>query len=151
MLESTDLIAMFSVGRRPGVARLYRQRLRPFLTSEERAYWDRFIGIFESGLHQHHPQGLAMWLAGWLLRLVGGRELRRVIAGAPDAATQARWYERRLRGRYWNRLSRWLIGRSALMRWIVVHPGERELMRRAGLPGLARDRHLAGRRDRPGA
>lgn len=128
-LESPDLIAMFSVGRRPGVARLYRRRLRPFLTSDERAYWDRFIGIFGSGLHQHHPPGLAMWLTGWLLRLIGGRELRHAVAGAPDVATQARWYEQRLRGRYWNWLTRWLIGRSALMRWVVVHPGERELMR----------------------
>ncbi len=151
MLESTDLIAMFSVGRRPGVARLYRHRLRPFLTSEERAYWDRFIGIFELGFHQHHPQGLRDVAGRLAAAPVGGRELRRVIAGAPDAATQARWYEGRLRGRYWNRLSRWLIGRSALMRWIVVHPGERELMRRQGFQGWLETAYLAGGGGRPGA
>lgn len=134
-LESPDLIAMFSVGRRPGVARLYRRRLRPTLTSAERAYWDRFIGIFGSGFHQHHPPGAAMWLAGWVMRLIGGRELRHAIAAAPDVATQARWYEERLRGRYWNRLSRWLIGRTVLLRWFVVHPGERELMREQDFQG----------------
>ena len=131
-LESPDLIAMFSVGRRPGVARLYRHRLRPLLTSGDRAYWDRTIGIFETGLHQHHPPGLAMSFGAGMLRIIGGRQLRRAIAAAPDVATQSRWYRHHLRRRYWNRLSRWLMNQTVLLRWFVVHPGERELMREQG-------------------
>lgn len=127
-LDTPDLVALFAAGRRPGVQRLYRQRLRPALAPADRRFWDRYIGIFEIGLHQHQPVGLALLLLGWLLRLIGGRQLQRVIATAPDTATQARWYEERLRARYWNRLTRWLMGRTAMLRWFVVHEGERESM-----------------------
>jgi len=71
---------------------------------------------------------MTLLLVGWLLRLVGGRELRRIIATAPDASTQARWYEQRLHARYWNRLTRWLMSRATTLRWVVVHPGERDSM-----------------------
>jgi len=127
-LDTADLVALFAVGRRPGVQRLYRERLRPRLEPAGQRYWDRHIAIFEFGLHRHHPLGVTLLLVGWLLRLIGGRELRRIIATAPDASTQARWYEQRLKARYWNRLTRWLMGRATMLRWVVVHPGERDSM-----------------------
>ena len=128
-LDTTDLVALFSAGRRPGVRRLYRERLRPRLDPTEQRYWDRYIDVFEMGLHRHHPVGFALWLLSLSLRAIGGRELRHLIAAAPDATTQARWYERRLRWRYWNRPTRWLMRQTALLRLVVVHAGERDSMR----------------------
>jgi S-adenosylmethionine-diacylglycerol 3-amino-3-carboxypropyl transferase len=129
VLDSPDLIAMFSTGRHPDANRLYRRRLRPMVTSEDRRYWDRHIDIFEIGLHQHHPLGLAMYALGWLLRCIGGRRLAPIIDTAPDPATQARWYHQQLRARYWNRLTRWLLRRENVLRWLVIHRGERGVMR----------------------
>jgi S-adenosylmethionine-diacylglycerol 3-amino-3-carboxypropyl transferase len=129
ILESPDLVALFSIGRRPDAARLYRQRLRPKVTAGDRRYWDRHIGVFEAGLHQHRPVGLAMWVLGRLLRGIGGRRLQWIIDRAPDPATQARWYRQHLRARYWNRLTRWLLRRGSLLRWLVIHRGERDAMR----------------------
>lgn len=131
-LESPDLIAMFSTGRHPHATRLYRRRLRPKVTSEDRRYWDDHIDIFRIGLHRHHGVGLAMQALGWLLRAIGGRRLSTIVDTAPDAATQARWYRRHLRARYWNRLTRWLIRRESVLRWLVIHRGERDTMRRQG-------------------
>jgi betaine lipid synthase len=131
-LDTPDLIALFSIGRHRDVRRLYRAELRPRLDEGDRDYWDRWIGIFLVGLHQHHPVGVAMWVLGALLRAIGGRELKRMIVSAPDAAAQARWYEARLRGRYWNRLTRAAMASPALLRWVVVHGGERESMREQG-------------------
>ena len=128
ILESPDLIAMFSAGRHPDANRLYRQRLRPKVTPEVRGYWDDHIEIFEVGLHEHHPVGVAMGALGWLLRRIGGRRLAVIVATAPDPTTQARWYREHLRARYWTPVTRWLMRRESLLRWLVIHRGEREAM-----------------------
>lgn len=132
ILEPPDLIALFSIGRRPDANRLYRQRLRPNVTPEDRRYWDRHIDIFEVGLHQHGPVGLAVGALGRTLRRIGGRRLEWIIEQAPEPATQACWYRQHLRARYWNRLTRWLVRRGSLLRWLVIHRGERDAMRDEG-------------------
>ncbi len=67
-------------------------------------------------------------MGGALLRVVGGRTLRRMIDEAPDAATQGRLYESRLRRRYWNPVTRWVLGRNGVVRWFAANRAERRGM-----------------------
>ena len=128
-LEHGELLALFSRGRLPKVRRLYQDRLRPSLGPEDRAYWDRWIEIFEVGLHDHHPLGVALAAAGMVLRLIGGRELGGMIDDSPDAAVQGLRYERHLRHRYWNRATRWMLGTRVVLRYYTADPGARRAMR----------------------
>lgn len=128
-LDHDDLVGLFSRGRHPDPGELYRRALRPRLGTADRRYWDRWIDIFEIGLHGHNRVGLGVAAAGRALRLVGGRRLVPVIMGVPDARAQGRLYERHFRRRYWNPVTRWLLGRSAVLRSVVVHAGERTAMR----------------------
>lgn len=146
-LGHDDLVALFSVGRRAGARDLYDAVLRPRLAPADRSYWDRWIDIFEIGLHEHHPLGVGLAALGVALRLVGGRELARTIMGSPDATAQGRRYERRLRRRYWNPVSRTVLGSRLLLRGLHRHPGARGRMRDEGFPGTleARISALAAR------
>jgi S-adenosylmethionine:diacylglycerol 3-amino-3-carboxypropyl transferase len=132
VMGSDDLLAFFSVGRRPGARIEYEERLRDRLDEPARAYWDRWIDTFEVGLHQHNPLGLAISGTGLALRALGGRRLLPTIMRAGDAAAQARVYDRVLSRRYWNRGTRWLLGRPSLRRTIVLDPQERLGMEREG-------------------
>jgi S-adenosylmethionine-diacylglycerol 3-amino-3-carboxypropyl transferase len=129
-LETGDLVALFSVGRRPGARSLYTERLRPVLASSDAAYWDRWIDIFEVGLHEHHPLGIALAGTGALLRMVGGQHLARTIMVATDAHAQGRCYERHLRRRYFNPLTRRLVGAGVVLRWLNRDAGARDAMQR---------------------
>ena len=129
VLESEELLALFSWGRRPGARRLYVDRLRPRLAPVDQLYWDRWIDIFEIGLHEHHALGIALAGAGAMLRLVGGRELRGMIDESPDAPAQGRRYARHLRRRYWNRLVRWILGSRATVYFYTADAGARDAMR----------------------
>jgi S-adenosylmethionine-diacylglycerol 3-amino-3-carboxypropyl transferase len=124
-LDPDQLVELFSEGRSPEIRAIYRVRLRPLLDEPARRYWDRWIGIFETGLHDHHPLGMAMASAGMGLRTLGGPLLVPAILRAPDTAAQARAYERVFRGRFWNRVTRWLLGRTLLLRSLVLDPQER--------------------------
>ena len=134
-LDPDQLIELFSEGRSPGARVIYRARLRPLLDTPARRYWDRWIGIFETGLHAHHPLGLAMAAAGTGLRTLGGPLLVPAILRSPDTAAQARAYERVFRHRFWNRVTRWLLGRTLLLRSVVLDPQEREALGREGFAG----------------
>jgi S-adenosylmethionine-diacylglycerol 3-amino-3-carboxypropyl transferase len=129
VLESKELLALFSKGRRPGARRLYLARLRPVLAPVDQVYWDRWIDIFEFGLHEHHALGIALAGAGALLRLVGGRELRRTIDASTDAPAQGRRYERNLRRRYWNRATRWIVGSRVAVHLYTADADARRAMR----------------------
>jgi S-adenosylmethionine-diacylglycerol 3-amino-3-carboxypropyl transferase len=128
VLDSDDLVALFSRGRHPEARRLYARVLRPRLEAADRVFWDRWVGIFEIGLHDHHPLGRATVAGGAFVRLVGGRTLRTLIRDSPDAAAQHRLYEARLRRRYWNPVTRWILGRQGVVRWFAADPTERRGM-----------------------
>jgi S-adenosylmethionine:diacylglycerol 3-amino-3-carboxypropyl transferase len=134
-LDPDQLIELFSEGRFPDARAVYRARLRPLLGASAGRYWDRWIGIFETGLHAHHPLGLAMAAAGAGLRILGGPLLVPAILRAPDAAAQGRAYERVFRRRYWNRVTRWLLGRTLVLRSVVLDPQERAALGREGFAG----------------
>jgi S-adenosylmethionine-diacylglycerol 3-amino-3-carboxypropyl transferase len=129
VLDDDELLALFSWGRYPGIGHLYLERLRPILAPVDQVYWDRWIDIFEVGLHQHHALGIALAGAGAVLRLIGGRELRRMVEASPDAPSQGRRYERQLRHRYWNRLTRRILGSELLMQLYTSDAGVRRAMR----------------------
>jgi S-adenosylmethionine:diacylglycerol 3-amino-3-carboxypropyl transferase len=128
VLDGADLVALFSEGHHPEIRRLYAGVLRARLGPADRTYWDRWIDVFEIGLHTHHPLGRAIAAGGALLRLAGGRTLRSLVRDSPDPAAQGRLYERRLRRRYWNPVTRWILGRRAVVRWFAADRRERQSM-----------------------
>jgi S-adenosylmethionine:diacylglycerol 3-amino-3-carboxypropyl transferase len=134
-LDPDQLIELFSEGRSPDVRAIYRGRMRPHLDTPARRYWDRWIGVFETGLHSHHPLGLAMTAVGAGLRTLGGPLLVPAILRSPDTAAQARAYERVFRRRFWNPVTRWLLGRTLLLRSVVLDPQERAALGTEGFAG----------------
>jgi S-adenosylmethionine-diacylglycerol 3-amino-3-carboxypropyl transferase len=128
VLDSADLIALFSLGRHADARRLYAGLLRPRLAAVDQRYWDRWIGLFAIGLHEHHLLGRAVAMGGVLLRVIGGRTLRRMIDETLDSAAQARLYESRLRRRYWNPVTRWVLGRNTVVRLFTANRAERRGM-----------------------
>lgn len=128
-LDHASLRALFADGR-SATARASYALLRPALDAPVATYWDRWIGIFETGLHRHNALGLAIAGVGWGLRKLGGRALLPTIMAVTDPAAQGRVYDARLRRRYWNPWTRWLLGRAALLRPIVLDPQERAAMGR---------------------
>jgi S-adenosylmethionine-diacylglycerol 3-amino-3-carboxypropyl transferase len=129
-LDSDELDALFSRGRWAPARETYERRLRPLLDAPARRYWDRRIDIFDIGLHEHTTLGLATAGVGIGLRVLGGHRLAPTIMGAPDVEAQAVAYDRRFRPRYWNPVTRWLLGRAILMRAVARDPRERAVMRR---------------------
>jgi len=134
-LDPDQLIELFSEGRSPGARAIYRGQLRPLLDQRACRYWDRWIGIFETGLHVHHPLGLAMASAGFGLRVLGGSLLVPAIMRVPDTAAQARAYERVFRRRFWNPVTRWLLSRTLVLRSVVLDPQERTALGSEGFAG----------------
>lgn len=129
VLDAAAIRALFADGRSPS-ARSWYARVRPGLGDVERTYWDRWIGIFETGLHGHNALGLAIAAVGRGMRLLGGRKLLPMIMAVANPVAQAGAYDARFRHRFWNPWTRWVLGRAALLRPIVLDPQERAAMGR---------------------
>jgi S-adenosylmethionine-diacylglycerol 3-amino-3-carboxypropyl transferase len=119
-------------------SKLYRERLRPVLDADARAYWDRrnVIGrprhaYFRDGFYRHGMLGRFIGLAHMLAKLAR-IDLTALLNGKPDAAERIQALDR-LHGVFHSPLARLITETPALLFSLGIPPQQRALLG-AGAP-----------------
>jgi S-adenosylmethionine-diacylglycerol 3-amino-3-carboxypropyl transferase len=123
----------FGEASSPANARLYRERLRPILDPEARAYWDKrnVIGrprhiYFTNGFFRHGMLGRFIGLAHILARLAG-IDLTVLLTGKVDAPERIEALDR-LHRLFHSRLVRLMTRTPALLFSLGIPPQQRALL-----------------------
>lgn len=143
-----ELFTFFGEGGGQSCAGIYA-RLRGHLPAYAAAYWDKNIEYFKGGrfsrsFYHHGASGAAAFMFTRLLGLLKPglrRELPRLLA-AGDLAEQRRAFDA-VEPVFWDRLSRWLVARPALMALLGVPRPQIALIRDShpgGLEGFVREK-----------
>lgn len=116
-------------------ARLYRERLRPLLDSDARAYWDKrnIIGrprhsYFTDGFYRHGMLGRFIGLTHIVAKLAG-IDLAALLSPAPEAPARIEAMYR-LHRLFHSRLARFLTRTPALLFSLGMPPQQRALLGR---------------------
>lgn len=143
-----ELFSFFGQGGGPECAGVYA-RVRRHLPAYAAAFWDANIGYFKAGrlsrsFYYHGASGAVAFAFSRLLRLVKPR-LRREIPRLLAATTpeEQRRAFAAIEPVFWDRLSRWLVGRPAVMALLGVPRPQIGLIRDShpgGLEGFVRDK-----------
>jgi S-adenosylmethionine-diacylglycerol 3-amino-3-carboxypropyl transferase len=114
-------------------AALYRQRLRPWLDTDARSYWDKrnVLGrprhrYFTDGFYRHGMLGRFIGLA-YLLAKAARIDLDALLNGKPDAPERIQALDR-LRRLFHSPLARLITGTPALLFSLGIPPQQRELL-----------------------
>jgi S-adenosylmethionine-diacylglycerol 3-amino-3-carboxypropyl transferase len=123
----------FGEAASPSNARLYRERLRPLLDSDARAYWDKrnIIGrprhaYFTDGFYRHGLLGRFIGLTHLVAKLAG-IDLAALLTAAPEAPARIEAMDR-LHRLFHSRLVRYLTRTPALLFSIGMPPQQRALL-----------------------
>lgn len=98
-LDHDDLFQLFGSGQHPAFAQLYTRTLRPRLSAESAAFWDRhgswFNGRGRGSFYFRGAAGDVAWLVRLMLKMSRPKLRRQLLElfEAPDLATQAALYE----------------------------------------------------------
>ena len=129
-----DFWQFFGEGASPANSALYRDRLRPSLDTQARAYWDKrnVIGrarhdYFTDGFYRHGMLGRFIGLAHLLARLAG-IDLKALLNGRADAPERVEALAR-LDRLFHSRLARMLTRTPALLFSLGIPPQQRDLLR----------------------
>uniref|UniRef100_I2Q5J7 S-adenosylmethionine:diacylglycerol 3-amino-3-carboxypropyl transferase n=1 Tax=Desulfovibrio sp. U5L TaxID=596152 RepID=I2Q5J7_9BACT len=143
-----ELYAFFGEGGGPACAGVY-QRLRHTLPPYAASFWDRHIGYFRAGrlsrsFYYHGASGLAAFVFSRLISALKPglrRNIPRLLeAGSPE---EQRRVFAAIEPVFWDRLSRWLVGRPETMALLGVPRPQIDLIRHShpgGLEGFVRDK-----------
>jgi S-adenosylmethionine-diacylglycerol 3-amino-3-carboxypropyl transferase len=133
-----DFWQFFGEAASPANAVMYRERLRPVLDAETRAYWDKrnILGrprhaYFTDGFYRHGMLGRFIGLAH-LLAKFARIDLEALLNGKPDAAERIEALER-LHRLFHSPLARLITGTPALLFSLGIPPQQRTLLG-AGAP-----------------
>jgi S-adenosylmethionine-diacylglycerol 3-amino-3-carboxypropyl transferase len=114
-------------------AALYRERLRPWLDTDARSYWDKrnVLGrprhsYFTDGFYRHGMLGRFIGLAH-LLAKVAGIDLAALLNGKPDAPERVQALDR-LHRLFHSPLARLITGTPALLFSLGIPPQQRALL-----------------------
>ena len=128
----------FGAADSPSNSALYRERLRPWLDAEARAYWDKrnIIGrprhaYFTDGFYRHGMLGRFIGLAHVLAKFAR-IDLAALLTGQPDAPERIQALDR-LHRLFHSPLARLLTGTPALLFSLGIPPQQRALLG-AGAP-----------------
>jgi S-adenosylmethionine-diacylglycerol 3-amino-3-carboxypropyl transferase len=123
----------FGEASSPANARRYRERLRPLLDPEARAYWDKrnIIGrprhvYFTNGFYRHGMLGRFIGLAHIVAKLAG-IDLAVLLTGKVDAPERIEALDR-LRSLFRSRLARLMTRTPALLFSLGIPPQQRALL-----------------------
>src|SRR6202142_619529 len=128
-----DFWKFFGEAASPSNSDLYRERLRPMLDAEARAYWDKrnIIGrprhaYFTDGFYRHGMLGRFIGLAHLVAKLAGV-DLSALLNGKPDAPQRIEALNR-LHRLFHSRLARLITGTPALLFSLGIPPRQRALL-----------------------
>jgi S-adenosylmethionine-diacylglycerol 3-amino-3-carboxypropyl transferase len=137
-LEWDDFFAIFGMGRHPRIDEIYRDRLRAFLTEEDRGFWDCSIGMFRGapGFHFRTTSGWFARLFGFYIdHMMAAREPIDRLLEATSIGEQIDIYERHLRSRFWGPWLGFLLQRDTLLALTGIPPQQRLEVQR-GVPNI---------------
>src|ERR1700693_3855795 len=131
--DYADFWKFFGDAASPSNSDLYRERLRPMLDAEARAYWDKrnMIGrprhaYFTDGFYRHGMLGRFIGLAHLVAKLAGV-DLSALLNGKPDAPERVEALNRL--GRLFHApLARLITGTPALLFSLGIPPQQRALL-----------------------
>jgi S-adenosylmethionine-diacylglycerol 3-amino-3-carboxypropyl transferase len=143
-----ELYGFFGEGGGPGCAGVYA-RIRSALPEYAAGFWDRNIGYFKSGrlsrsFYYHGASGVVAFVFSKLLGAFKPRlrrEIPRLLAAGSEE--EQRQIFSAIEPVFWDRLSRWLVGRPATMALLGVPRPQIGLIRKThpgGLEGFVRDK-----------
>jgi len=128
-----DFWKFFGEAASPSNSDLYRERLRPMLDAEARAYWDKrnIIGrprhaYFTDGFYRHGMLGRFIGLAH-LVAKFAGVDLSSLLNGKPDAPQRIEALNR-LDRLFHSPLARLITGTPALLFSLGIPPRQRALL-----------------------
>jgi len=128
-----DFWQFFGEAASPANAGLYRERLRPLLDAEARAYWDKrnIVGrpryaFFTDGFYRHGMLGRFIGLAH-LLAKFAGINLSALLNGEPDSRQRIEALNR-LDRMFHSPLARLITGTPALLFSLGIPPQQRALL-----------------------
>jgi S-adenosylmethionine-diacylglycerol 3-amino-3-carboxypropyl transferase len=129
----SDFWSFFGEANAAGNAALYRERLRPVLDAEARAFWDerdfrgrRRYTYFTNGFFRHGALGHFIGAAHRLARLAG---IDLAVLLKDDAHSPARIRALdRVHGLFHSRLARWITRTPALLFSLGIPPQQRTLL-----------------------
>jgi S-adenosylmethionine-diacylglycerol 3-amino-3-carboxypropyl transferase len=131
--DYADFWQFFGEAASPSNAALYRERLRPLLDAEARAYWDKrnIIGrprhaYFTDGFYRHGMLGRFIGLAHVLAK-IAGIDLSALLNGKPGAAEHVEALNR-LDRLFHSPLARLITGTPALLFSLGIPPQQRALL-----------------------
>jgi S-adenosylmethionine-diacylglycerol 3-amino-3-carboxypropyl transferase len=131
--DYSEFWQFFGEAASPSNAQLYRDRLRPLLDSDARAYWDKrnVIGrprhaYFTDGFYRHGMLGRFIGLTHIVAKLAG-IDLAALLIAEPDAPARIEAMDR-LHGLFHSRLARLLTRTPALLFSIGMPPQQRALL-----------------------
>ena len=129
----SDFWQFFGAANSPANADLYRERLRPLLDVQARAYWDRrnLIGrprhaYFTDGFYRHGMLGRFIGLAHVAAKL-SGIDPELLLNGKPDAPARVEALNR-LDLAFHSRLARLIMATPALLLSLGIPPRQRALL-----------------------
>src|SRR3984893_3867146 len=129
----SDFWQFFGEAASPANFELYRERLRPVLDADARAYWDKrnVMGrprhaYFTNGFYRHGMLGRFIGLAH-LLAKIAGIDLSALLNGKPDAPERIEALDR-LHRLFHSTLARLITGTPALLFSLGIPPQQRALL-----------------------
>jgi S-adenosylmethionine-diacylglycerol 3-amino-3-carboxypropyl transferase len=128
-LEWDDFFRMFGDGRLPGVANIYRQKMRTHLSPWSRAYWDKYIGRFFDSKRPFYFRGtsgsFARWMKLYTDHIVKVRPNLDAALNSKSLAEQQEIYYKQLKDRFWTGLIRFLMDRDTTLSLLGVPRAQR--------------------------
>jgi S-adenosylmethionine-diacylglycerol 3-amino-3-carboxypropyl transferase len=133
-LDFDSHFALFGSGKHLEISSVYREQLRPRMSSSAQRVWDRQINSFNGrgvrkSFYQYGTSGFLAWLLMGYFRArpATWRQLQQLFA-AEDMDTQRTCYER-LEPRLINQLVHWLVNQHLTMCLIGVPNSQRALFK----------------------
>src|SRR5580698_3561608 len=131
--DYSDFWQFFGAANSPANSDLYRERLRPWLDGQARAYWDKrnVVGrprhaYFTDGFYRHGMLGRFIGLAHFAAKLCG-IDLTVLLEGKPDAPARLEALNR-LDRLFHSRLARLITATPALSFSLGIPPQQRVLL-----------------------
>lgn len=130
-LDYPAFFALFGQGKHRDALAIYRQRLRPLLSTPARCYWDRHMDVFvgagrRGSFYFHGTTGLLAWAIKVYIDQVAKirGEVEEFLA-ADNLSAQQAIYRRRLEPVFWSGLLRWAMDRNLFLALLGVPRAQR--------------------------
>lgn len=131
-IENLDYETFFDIfaARRPAVVtKVYRSQLRPRLTEQARAFWDKNLWMAYRGLYYFGKTGLALRLIRHVLLRMGISQRRiEQLFETESLEQQAALYYKYAAPRIWGPVTEWLCKSRWFMYLCGVHPRQFQLV-----------------------